>query len=245
MAMARAVARAVTRAVVRAVAVTRAVVVAVAVMVPVAVAVGIVVGVWLRSWSRLWWTTAAVATAAVAALCWVGAMAVAVARVRMVARGVARVEERAVARVVAVRGVVARCIVFSLTATGIRGNVVCHATLTIGVAIFHQATSAIHSVVICCSTMAMHGGHNNQQKEGLTEKMPVTEAKQQATTSWRDKRTRGRRNTNVGAMTAMGMMTTATMIVPTIMTMTTTSAAAASIKRYTMCLARWLNKVPS
>jgi hypothetical protein len=75
-------------------------------------------------------------------------------------------------------------------------------------------------------------------------KMPATEAKQQTTTSRRDKRKRGWHNMNTSALTAMGM-TTATMAAPTTMTMTTTLAAVASIKRHTMCLARWSNKVPS
>jgi hypothetical protein len=43
----------------------------------------------------------------------------------------------------------------------------------------------------------------------------------------------------------MGMMTLPTMTMPTTMMMTATLAAAASMKRYTMCLARWSNKVPS
>ncbi len=42
-------------------------------------------------------------------------------------------------------------------------------------------------------------------------KMPATEAKQQAITSRHNKRTRGWRNTNASATTAMGMMTTSTM----------------------------------
>jgi hypothetical protein len=139
-----------------------------------------------------------------------------------------------VARVVTVAVVVARCIVFSLTATGIRGNVLCRAALAIGVAIFRRATLALRGVVICRSTTAMRGGHNKQPKEGSAAKMPATEAKQEATTSWRDDRIRGRRNMNASAMTATGTMTTATMTAPTTMTMTITLAAAASIKRYTM-----------
>ncbi len=76
-------------------------------------------------------------------------------------------------------------------------------------------------------------------------KMPATEVKQQATTSWRDERMRGQRNTNASTMAAMGMMTMVMMTVPTTMTTTTTLAAAVSIERYAMCLARWSNKVPS
>jgi hypothetical protein len=60
----------------------------------------------------------------------------AVAKARVVARAVARAEARAVVRVVAVAVVMARCILFSLIATGIRGDIVCHATLAIGVAVF-------------------------------------------------------------------------------------------------------------
>ncbi len=148
-------------------------------------------------------------------------------------------------RFVAVAVVVAGYIVFSLTAMGICGNVVCHATLAIGVAVFPHATLVIRSVVICCSTTAMRGGHHKQPKEGRAVKMPVTEAKQEAITSRRDNRMRGRRNTNASTMTATGMMTTVTMTVPTTMMTTTTLAAVASIERYTMCLARWSNKVPS
>jgi hypothetical protein len=87
--------------------------------------------------------------------------------------------------------------------------------------------------------MAMHSKHNNQPKEGRVAKMPATEVKQQATTSRRNERTRGWRNTNASAMTATGTMTSATMTLPTTMTMTTMLAAAASIKRYTMCSANW------
>jgi hypothetical protein len=56
----------------------------------------------------------------------------------------------------------------------------------------------------------MHGKHNNQPKVGRMAKMPATEAKQQATTSWLDERTRKWRNTNTSAMTATGTMTMAT-----------------------------------
>jgi hypothetical protein len=75
--------------------------------------------------------------------------------------------------------------------------------------------------------------------------MPATEVKQEAMTSRHNNRTRGRCNTNASATTAMGTMTTAMMTAPTTMITTTTLASAASIKRYTMCLARWSNKVPS
>ncbi len=149
------------------------------------------------------------------------------------------------ARVVTVAVVVAQCIVFSLTAKGICGNVVCCAPLVIGVAVFGRATLAIRGVVICRSTMAMRGGHNKQPKETRAAKMPATEAKQEATTSRRDDRTRGRRNTNASATTATGTMIMVTMTVPTTMTTTTILAVAASIKRYNMCSARWSNKVPS
>jgi hypothetical protein len=138
---------------------------------------------------------------------------------RAVARAVARVEARAVARVVAVAVAVARCIVFSLTTTGIRNNVICCATSVIGVAIFCHATLAIRGVVICRSTMAMQG-HNNQPKEGHAAKMPATEAKQKATTSWRNERIRGQRNMNASVITETGTMTTAMMTAPTTMTMT-------------------------
>jgi hypothetical protein len=154
---------------------------------------------------------------------------------RVVVKAVARAEARAVVRVVAVVVAVAWCIIFSLTATGIRGNIVCHATLAIGVTVFRHATLAIHSVVICRSTTAMHGKHNNQPKEGRVAKMPATEAKQQATTSRRNERTRGWRNTNISTMTATGTMPLPTMTVPTTLTRTTTFAAVASIERYTMC----------
>jgi hypothetical protein len=52
--------------------------------------------------------------------------------------------------------------------------------------------------------MAMRGKHNNQPKEGCAAKMPATEAKQQATTSRRDKRMRGWCNTKASARSAMG-----------------------------------------
>jgi hypothetical protein len=130
-----------------------------------------------------------------------------------VARAVARAEARAVVRVVVVA--VVRCIVFSLTATEIRDDVVCFTTSAIGVAIFHCITSAILGIVICRSTTAMRGEHNNHPKQGSAAKMPAIEAKQQATTSQREKRTRGQRNTNASAMTATGTMTLATMTAPT------------------------------
>jgi hypothetical protein len=164
---------------------------------------------------------AAVATAAVAALWWVGvvakAVAVAVARVRavararararvramvmarVVARAVAKGEASAVARVVVVVVAVAWCIVFSLTTKGISNDVVCRATSVIDVAIFCRTTSAIQCVVICHSTTAMRGEHINQPNEGRAAKVPVTEAKQQATTSQCNERTRGWRNTNASA----------------------------------------------
>jgi hypothetical protein len=104
-----------------------------------------------------------------------------------------------VARVVAVVAAVVQYIVFSLTAKGISDDVDCRAILAIDVAIFHRATLAIQSIVICRSTMAMRGEHINQPNEGCAVKMPATEAKQQATTSWCNKRTRGRRNMNASA----------------------------------------------
>jgi hypothetical protein len=113
---------------------------------------------------------------------------------------------------------------------GIPGNVIYHATLVIGVSVFRHTTLAIRGVVICRSTTALRSEHNNQPKEGHAAKMPVTEAKQQATTSRRDERTRGQRNTNASKTTAMGTITMAKMTAPTTMTTTTTSAAAASIE---------------
>jgi hypothetical protein len=80
---------------------------------------------------------------------------------RVVARAVARAEARAVARVITVAVAVVRCIIFSLTTTVIRDNIVCCATLAIGVAFFRRATLAMCGVVICRSIMAMHGEHNN------------------------------------------------------------------------------------
>jgi hypothetical protein len=82
--------------------------------------------------------------------------------------------------------------------------------LAIDVTIFRCATSAIRGIVICHTTMAMRGKHNNQPKEEPTVKMPVTEAKQQATTSRHNKRMRGWCNTNASATTATGTMTMST-----------------------------------
>jgi hypothetical protein len=70
--------------------------------------------------------------------------------------------------------VVVRFIIFSLTATGIRGDVVCRATSAIGVAAFRRATLMIRGIVICHSTTAMRGGHNNQPKEGRAAKLAAT-----------------------------------------------------------------------
>ncbi len=64
------------------------------------------------------------------------ARAMVVVVVRGVARAVASTEARAVARVVPVAAAVAWCIVFSITAMGIHDNIVCRATLAIGVAVF-------------------------------------------------------------------------------------------------------------
>ncbi len=61
--------------------------------------------------------------------------------------------------------------------------------------------------------------------------MPATEVKQQVTTNRRDEtRMRGWHNAITRVMTAMGTMATVTVIAATTMTMTTTLAAAASIK---------------
>jgi hypothetical protein len=120
----------------------------------------------------------------------------------------------------------------------IRDNIVCRTTLAIGVAVFRNATLVIHGIFICHSAMAMRGKHNNQLKEGRAVKMPATKAKQQATTSRHDKRTRGRRNTNASAMTAMGTMTLVT-TAPT--TMTTKTDA---LERYIIKSARWSKRVP-
>jgi hypothetical protein len=117
----------------------------------------------------------------------------------VVARAVAKREVRAVAMVVAVVVAVARCIVFSLTTKGIGDNVVCRTTLAIDVNIFCRDTLAIQGVVISCSTTVMRGEHINQPNEGRTAKVPAIEAKQQATTSRCNKRTRGRHNTNASA----------------------------------------------
>ncbi len=59
------------------------------------------------------------------------------------------------------------------------------------------------------------GEHNNQPKEGREAKMPATEATQQATTSWHNKRTKGWRNNDD------------------------------AVERNIMCAARWSNKEPS
>jgi hypothetical protein len=105
-----------------------------------------------------------------------------------------------VVRVVLVVVAVSQCIVFSLTAKGISNEVICRVTSAIDVAIFRHTTLAIQGVVIICPfTMAMHGEHINQPNEGGAAKVPGTEAKQQATTSRCNKRTRGWRNTNASA----------------------------------------------
>jgi hypothetical protein len=100
----------------------------------------------------------------------------------------------------------------------------------IDIIVFRYATLAIRCNVICRTTTAVHSKHNNQPKEGHAAKMPVTEAKHQATTSWHDKRTGGQCNTNVSATKVTRMMTTATVTVATMMMMTNMVAAAASIK---------------
>jgi hypothetical protein len=61
---------------------------------------------------------------------------------------------------------------------------------------------AVVGVVIRPTTTAMHSIHNNQLKEGHAAKMPVTEAKQQATIGRSNERMRGRHNTNASAMAA-------------------------------------------
>jgi hypothetical protein len=93
-----------------------------------------------------------------------------------------------------------------------------------------HATLAIGGTVICHTTMAMHGKHNNQPKEGCAAKMPATEAKQQATASRRYERTGGQCNTNASATTATGTMTTATVTAANMMTITIPLTAAASIE---------------
>jgi hypothetical protein len=100
----------------------------------------------------------------------------------------------------------------------------------IGVAVFCRATSSICGIVICHTTTAMHGEHNNKPKEGCAAKMPATEAKKQKTTSRSNKRIRGWCITNASAMTAMWTMTMAMVTVQTMRTMTTMVAAAASIE---------------
>jgi hypothetical protein len=45
--------------------------------------------------------------------------------------------------------------------------------------------------------------HNNQTRNGCVAKVPATEAKQQATTSQRNKRARGHCNTNISVITAI------------------------------------------
>ncbi len=105
-------------------------------------------------------------------------------------------------------------IIFDLTATGICSVVICRATLAIGVAVFHCTTLAICGVVICRTTTSIRRKHKNQPKEGHASKMPATEAKQQATNSPHDERTRGWHNTNASATTAMGTMKTVTAAPP-------------------------------
>ncbi len=57
-------------------------------------------------------------------------------------------------------------------------------------------------IIVCRTTTALCGLHNNQPEEGHAAKIPVTEAKLQATTSPCDKRMRGRHYTNTSPMTA-------------------------------------------
>ena len=86
---------------------------------------------------------------------------------RVVAMAVAKGEAWAVVRVLVMVAVaVSRCIIFSLTAKGISGDVVCRATSAIDVPIFCRATLAIQGIVICCSTRAMHREHINHLNEG-------------------------------------------------------------------------------
>jgi hypothetical protein len=60
-------------------------------------------------------------------------------------------------------------IFFSLTAMGIRGVVFCPGTfLVVGIIVFHCATPLL---VICRTTTAMHGKHDNQTKEGCAAKI--------------------------------------------------------------------------
>jgi hypothetical protein len=123
-------------------------------------------------------------------------------------------------------------IIFGLTATGIRSNVVCRTTLEIlvTIVILHRATLVIRGVVICCPTTAICNKHNNQPKEECTAKMPETEAKQQATTNWHNERTRGQHNMNASATTAMGRITMARVTMATTTTMTTMLSVLANIK---------------
>ena len=60
---------------------------------------------------------------------------------------------------------------FSLTATGIRGVVFPRGTLVVGIAIFRRATLLF---VICRTTTAIRGKHNNPQKEGCVAKICLT-----------------------------------------------------------------------
>jgi hypothetical protein len=64
---------------------------------------------------------------------------------------------------------------FSLAAMGIRGILFCHSSLVIGIIVSPPTTSAIRSIVICRTTPAMRGKHNNQPKGGPPAKMPATD----------------------------------------------------------------------
>ncbi len=63
----------------------------------------------------------------------------------------------------------------------------------IGVALVAAALAdgRLVGIVVCHTTTAMRGVHNNQPEEGRAAKIPATEVKLQATTSRRNKRMRG------------------------------------------------------
>jgi hypothetical protein len=69
--------------------------------------------------------------------------------------------------------VIGSVIFFSLTATGVRGANFHRSTLVVGIAVFRHAAPLL---VICRTTTAMRGEHNNQPKEGCTAKIHLTAA---------------------------------------------------------------------
>ncbi len=121
-------------------------------------------------------------------------------------------------------------IVLSLTTTGIHGSVFCRAILVIGITVFLRATLVMRGIVICRTTTKMYSKHSNQPKEGHAANMPVTEVKQQATTSRRNKRKAWQCNKNASATTAKGTMTMAMVTAATTTMTTTTATVAASIE---------------